>query len=80
MRGPSPRVQGGQGTRMGNNMVVNQQRQQQSQTIPQPQAQQQNVMYVQQFMPVQFGKFPAAHFNHTVSVHITIFGIFMFLN
>lgn len=68
MRGPSPRVQGGQGSRMGNNIVVNQQRQQQNQTMPQPQAQPQNVMYVAQpFVPLHFSKFPGANFNaHTV--------------
>lgn len=70
MRGPAPRVQGGQGTRMANNLVVSQQRQQQNQTMSQAQTQPQNVMYVQpQFLaPLNFGKFPGAHFNaHAVS-------------
>lgn len=68
MRGPSPRIQGGQGARMGNNLVVNQQRQQQNQTMSQPQAQPQNVMYVQPFVPLHFGKYPGGNFNaHTVS-------------
>lgn len=64
MRG-SPRVPGAQGARMGNSIVVSQQRQQQNQTMPQPQAQQ--VMYVAQpFMPLNFGKFPANYTGHTV--------------
>lgn len=68
VRGPASRP-GGQGPRMGNNIVVSQQRQQQNQTMPQAQPQLQNLMYVQPFMPLNFGKFPAGNtFNtHTVS-------------
>lgn len=64
VRGPSPRIQGGQGSRMNNNLVVNQQRQQQNQTMPQPQAQPQSVMFVQPtYMLPHFGKFPGTNYN-----------------
>lgn len=66
MRGPSPRVPGGQGARMGNNLVVSQQRQQQNQSVPQQAAQ--PLMYVaaQPFMQLNFGKFPPNYNAHTV--------------
>lgn len=67
MRGPSPRMQGGQGSRMTNNIVVSQQRQQ-NQTMQQPQTPAQQLIYVAQpFLP-HLSKFPGTHFSaHTVS-------------
>lgn len=67
VRGPSPRVPGGQGARMGSNIVVGQQRQQQNQTVPQPQTQQVMYLATQPFMQLNFGKFPPGNYSaHTV--------------